>query len=98
MNVLLRPDAKGRVGIDSLSRRLKERYGGRAISGYSAEITADGAILLRPRVEVPAEEAGILLLADKDRDAFVAALADPPRPSAQLAAAARRHRKLIKRG
>ena len=97
MNVLLRPDAKGRVGIDSLSRRLKERFGGRAISGYLAEITADGAILLRPRVELPAEEAGILILAERDRDAFVDALSDPPRPSPRLSAAARRHRRLIKR-
>ena len=96
MAVVLRPDAKGRVGIDSLSRQIKERFGGRPISGYSAEITPDGAILLRPRVELPAEEAGLLLLADRDRDAFVDALSDPPPPSARLSAAARRHRKLIK--
>jgi len=97
MAVLLRPDAKGRVGIDALSRRLKERFGGRPISGYSADITADGAILLRPRVELDAEEAGFLVLADRDRDAFVNALSNPPRPGARLRTAARRHRNLFRR-
>lgn len=98
MAVLLRPDAKGRVGIDSLSRRLRERLGGRAISGYSADITTDGAILLRPHVELPAEDAGFLILNNRDRDAFLQALSKPPQPGLRLKAAARRHRHLIRRG
>ena len=88
---ILRPDAKGRVGLASLAKLLQERFTGRPISGYAAEITPDGAILLRPRVEVDAGEAATLILGDADRDAFLAALADPPPPNDRLRAAAERH-------
>src|SRR5688572_25722772 len=88
---ILRPDAKGRVGLESLTRLLRERYGGKPISGYSAEISADGTIVLRPRVEVDAEDAATLILTERDRDAFLDALAKPSKPGARLRAAAKRH-------
>jgi hypothetical protein len=97
MDTVLRPDAKGRVGLESLTRRLRERFGGHSISGYSAEITPDGAILLRPRVELAAEAAVTLVLGDEDRDAFLRALDHPPRPTARLRAEVARHRKLTTR-
>lgn len=90
---ILRADAKGRVGLESLTRLVRARFGGLSISGYSAEVTDDGAIVLHPRVEVGAEEAATLVLGNRDRDAVLAALASPPRPNARLRAAARRHRK-----
>lgn len=92
---ILRPDAKGRIGLDSLTKVIRERFGGRPISGYSAEITAEGAILLRPRVEVEAEDAVTLVLTGRDRDALLDALAKPAKPVARLQAAARRHRKNV---
>jgi len=94
---VLRPDAKGRVGLDSLTRLLRQRYGGQPISGYAAEITADGTIVLRPRVEVDAEQAATLVLTTRDRDVFLDALAKPARPAAPLRAAAKRHGKNIAR-
>ena len=48
-------------------------------------------IILRPRVEVDAAEAGTLILDDGDRDAFLAVLADPPAPNERLRAAVERH-------
>lgn len=90
---ILRPDAKGRIGLAGLARQLEDRFVGRAISGYSAEITPDGAILLRPRVEMDAELAATLLLDEADRDAFFAALADPRAPSEAWSAAVERHRR-----
>lgn len=89
---ILRPDAKGRVGLASLSRLIEERFTRRRISGYAAEITPDGSILLRPRVEYDAEEASTLILSDADRDAFLDALGNPPDPDDRLRAAVKRHR------
>jgi hypothetical protein len=93
----LRPDAKGRIGIAAIARQLQERLGGRTISGYTAEVTNDGTIVLRPRVEVDAEEASTLVLAAADRDAFLQALSSPPAPNAALRAAARAHAHAVKR-
>jgi hypothetical protein len=95
MQTMLRPDNKGRIGIDSLTRRLRERLGGRPISGYAAEVTDDGTIVLRPRIEVDADEAATLVLGNDDRDALLAALARPPRAAPRLKAAMRRHRKTV---
>lgn len=95
--ITLRPDAKGRVGINALARQLQDRLGGQTISGYTAEITADGAILLRPRVEVDAEEASTLILGSEDREAFLQALASPPPPNAALKTAAGAHRRIAGR-
>jgi hypothetical protein len=95
MSAILRPDAKGRVGLESLTRVLRERLGGQPISGYTAEITSDGAIVLHPRVEVDAAEAATLVLGTRDRDALLAALASPPKPAAKLRDAAKRHRRNI---
>lgn len=67
---ILRPDAKGRVGLASLARILEQRFTQHRISGYAAEITPDGAILLRPRIELGVEDASTLVLSDADRDAF----------------------------
>lgn len=89
---ILRPDAKGRVGLGSLSRILEERYSIERISGYSAEITPDGAILLRPRVEFDIRDAPTLVLEDADRDALLDALEIPTEPADRLRAAAKRHR------
>jgi hypothetical protein len=93
--MILRPDAKGRVGLESLTRILRERLGGQPISGYAAEITPDGALLLHPRIEVEAAEAATLVLGAQDRDALLAALASPPKPTPRLREAARRHRRKI---
>ena len=95
-SAILRPDAKGRVGLDAFTRRLRERFGGRPISGYAAEITAGGEIVLRPRIEIDAEASATLLLDDEDRDALLAVLAKPPRPSAALRAALRAHRRSVR--
>ena len=89
---ILRPDAKGRVGLASLARLLEQRFTRHRISGYAAEITPDGSILLRPRVELDVEEASTLVLGDADRDAFLDALGNPPEPNDRLRAAAERHR------
>lgn len=94
---ILRPDAKGRVGLDSFTRLLRQRFGGKAISGYSAEITTDGAIVLRPRVEVDAHDAGTFVLSAKDRDAFLAALARPARPTRALRSALSLHRRTVRK-
>ena len=88
---ILRPDAKGRVGLASLARLLEQRFTQHRISGYAAEITPDGSILLRPRVELDIEEASTLVLNDADRDAFLDALAHPPEPNDRLRTAAERH-------
>jgi hypothetical protein len=97
LTAILRPDAKGRIGLDSLTRALRQRFGGKAISGYSAEITADGAIVLRPRVEVDANDAGTFVLSARDRDAFLAALAHPPRPTRALRSAMSLHRRIVRK-
>ena len=89
---ILRPDAKGRVGLASLARLLEQRFTRQRISGYAAEITPDGSILLRPRVEFDVEETSTLVLSDADRDAFLDALEDSPEPDDRLRAAAERHR------
>jgi hypothetical protein len=94
--IIVRPDAKGRVGLATLTKILREQFTGRPISGYAAEITPDGAIVLRPRVEVDAAEAATLILDDSDRDAFLAALADPPVPNDRLRAAVQRHGRQVK--
>ena len=92
---ILRPDAKGRIGLGAIAKLLQERFTGRPVSGYTAEITADGAILLRPRVEVDAEQAATLILDDSDRDAFLTALDNPPPPGDRLRKAAERHRQQV---
>jgi hypothetical protein len=92
---ILRPDAKGRVGLASLTRLLRERFTGQPISGFAAEITPDGAILLRPQIEVDATEAATLILNDADRDAFLDTLAAPPPPNERMRAAAKRHRRQV---
>jgi hypothetical protein len=94
---VLRPDAKGRVGLESLTRLLRERFGGQPISGYAAEITPDGTIVLRPRVEVDADQAATLVLTARDRELFLEAVATPAKPAARLRGAARRHRRNIGR-
>ena len=94
---ILRPDAKGRVGLASLARLLEQRFAQHRISGYAAEITPDGSILLRPRVELDVEDAATLVLSDADRDAFLDALANPPEPNDRLRAAAERHRNQVLR-
>ncbi len=88
--VVLRPDAKGRVGLDSLLRRAREMLGGVQIAGLAADVASDGTITLRPRVEVDAETAQVLRVSQRDAEAFAAALAHPPKPNAALRAAARR--------
>ncbi len=93
----LRPDAKGRVGLGALAKQLQELLGGQAISGYTAEISPDGAIILRPRVEVSAEEASTLILGEEDRARLLQALERPPAPNAALKAAARAHAHATKR-
>jgi uncharacterized protein (DUF1778 family) len=61
-----------------------------AISGRSAaELAYDGA----KRV---LEEHERMVLAGRDRDAFLAAVRNPPRPTARLIAALRRHDKLAR--
>jgi hypothetical protein len=92
---ILRPDAKGRVGLASLAKKLEGQLGGLPISGYSAQITPDGAILLKPRVEMDADEASVFILSDADRDALLAALGSPPSPSEPLRAAAEAHRQRV---
>ena len=94
---ILRPDSKGRVGLESLTRLVREHFGGQPISGYTAEITTDGAIVLHPRMEVDAGQASTLVLTARDRDLFLEALAKPAMPVAPLRAAAKRHRKNIQR-
>ena len=95
MTTMLRPDSKGRIGIDALARRLRERLGGRPISGYAAEVTDDATIVLRPRIEVDADEAATLVLGNDDRDDLLAALAHPPRANRRLKAVMRRHSKTV---
>ncbi|HAT11846.1 MAG TPA: hypothetical protein DCS97_14935 [Planctomycetes bacterium] len=93
--LVLRPDTKGRVGLDSLLRRAREYLGGVPIAGLAAEVSSDGTITLRPRVEVAAETAHVLRLSDKDAAAFSDALAHPPKPNAALRKAAQRWNKTV---
>lgn len=88
----LRPDAKGRVGLGSLTQKLEQRLNNRQISSYEASLTEDGNILLRPRVEVDAELASTLTLSNEDRDALLHALADPPPFKGKLSASLERYR------
>jgi hypothetical protein len=97
VETILRPDSKGRVGLGSFTKALEEKFAGRAISGYAAEITDDGTIVLRPKVEVDAEQASTLILGAEDRDAFLSAIADPSPPSEALRAARKRHRRWVAR-
>ena len=92
---ILRPDAKGRVGLGALTKLLQERLAGHSISGYRAEITPEHAILLRPCIEVDAEQAATMVLGDADRDAFLEALDHPPKPNRQLRTAATRHQRQV---
>jgi hypothetical protein len=93
--IVLRPDAKGRVGLDSLLRRARECLGGVQIAGLAAEVASDGTITLRPRVEVDAETAHVLRVSQRDAEAFVEALAHPPKPNAALRTAAKRWSKTV---
>jgi hypothetical protein len=93
--VILRPDAKGRVGLDSLLRRAREALGGLPIAGLAAEVASDGTITLRPRVEVDAETAQVLRVSQRDAEAFAEALAHPPKPNAAMRTAAKRWSKSI---
>ena len=85
--------ADGVFTLDNNGRVTSWNHSMERISGYAAEITPDGAILLRPRVEVAAERAATLILSDADRDAFLEALADPPEPNDLLRSAAKRHKR-----
>ena len=78
-----------------MTRILRERLGGQPISGYAAEITPEGSLLLHPRVEIDAAEVATLVLGTQDRDALLAALASPPKPAPRLREAAKRHRRNI---
>jgi Protein of unknown function (DUF1778) len=90
--VVLRPDAKGRVGLESLLKRSRELLGGASIAGLTAKVRPDGSIVLRPRVEVGAREANVRLSA-ADADRFVRALERPPKASPHLLKARARWRK-----
>lgn len=94
---ILRPDSKGRIGLQRLTQQLERRFNGRSISGYSASLTEDGEILLRPRVEVDAEAAATLILSDADRDAFLEALDNPPPLDKKLQKAMKRHKSVVVR-
>ena len=93
--VILRPDAKGRVGLDNLLRRAREYLGGVPIAGLAAEVASDGTITLRPRIEVDAEAAQVLQVSQRDADAFADALSHPPKPNAALRTAAKRWAKTV---
>jgi hypothetical protein len=93
--VLLRPDAKGRVGLDSLLRRAREYLGGVQIAGLAAEVASDGTITLRPRIEVDAETAQVLRVSQRDAEAFAEALAHPPKPNPAMRTAAKRWSKSV---
>lgn len=68
------------------ARKLIERAA--AVSGLAAgDLASEGARRVL-------EEHERMLLRDADRDAFLAAVAKPPPPSARLVAALRRHRGL----
>jgi hypothetical protein len=95
--VVLRPDTKGRVGLDSLLRRAREYLGGVHIAGLAAEVASDGTITLRPRVEIDAETAQVLRVSQQDAEAFAAALEHPPKPNAAMRTAARRWSKSVRR-
>ena len=91
--LILRPDAKGRVGLDSLLRRARDYLGGLPIAGLAAEVQSDGTITLRPRIEVDAATARVLRLSARDGEAFAAALERPAKPNAALRKAAARWRR-----
>jgi hypothetical protein len=93
--VVLRPDTKGRVGLDSLLRRAREYLGGVPIAGLAAEVASDGTITLRPRVEVDAESAQVLRVSQRDAEAFAEALAHPPKPNPVMRTAAGRWAKSV---
>jgi hypothetical protein len=93
--VVLRPDTKGRVGLDSLLRRAREYLGGVQIAGLAAEVASDGTITLRPRVEVDAETVQVLRVSQRDAEAFAEALSHPPKPNAALRTAAKRWSKTV---
>lgn len=63
---------------------------GQTISAFTV------ATLLRQAEEV-VERFGMLRLSDRDRDAFLAALDNPPEPNARLRKAAKRHASKVAR-
>lgn len=87
---IVRPDAKGRVGLGSYLRRIATQLG-RMPSGFAAELTDDGAIMLRPRVEVAADEASTLVLSVADRDRLLAAIDGAVAPNQALLQAKAQH-------
>lgn len=93
--IVLRPDTKGRVGLDSLLRRAREYLGGVPIAGLAAEVASDGTITLRPRVEVDAETAQVLRVSQRDAEAFAAALEHPPKPNTAMRTTAKRWSKSV---
>jgi len=87
---IVRPDAKGRVGLGSYLRRIATQLG-RMPSGFAAELTGDGAIMLRPRVEVAADEASTLVLSVADRDRLLSAIDGVAAPNPALLQAKGQH-------
>ena len=94
---MLYPDSQGRIELGSLIQQLKDQLGSH-ISGFSAELTDDGAIILQPCLAMAAAEPNTLVLQNTDRDQFVTALeAIVPKPNAALRKAQQNHRKTVLR-
>ena len=71
-------------------RRIEQAasYLGQTVSAFTV------ATLVREAEEV-VERFGMMRLTDRDRDAFLSALDNPPRPNARLRKAAKRHAKTV---
>ena len=71
-------------------RRIEQAasYLGQTVSAFTV------ATLVREAEEV-VERFGMMQLSDRDRDAFLSALDNPPRPNARLRKAAKRHAKMV---
>jgi len=71
-------------------RRIEQAasYLGQTVSAFTV------ATLVREAEEV-VERFGMMRLGDRDRDAFLSALDNPPKPNARLRKAAKRHAKTV---
>ena len=71
-------------------RRIEQAasYLGQSVSAFTV------ATLVREAEEV-VERFGMMQLSDRDRDAFLSALDNPPKPNARLRKAAKRHAKTV---
>ncbi len=71
-------------------RRIEQAasYLGQSVSAFTV------ATLVREAEEV-VERFGMMQLSDRDRDAFLSALDNPPQPNARLRKAAKRHAKTV---